>query len=68
MFPICKVEKAYTSGTAKIMFNCREITVRQKIMAALHNANEPACLGPAPAGFVEDELALDLDVLSNDDA
>eukprot|EP00959_Pyramimonas_sp_CCMP1952_P049292 1029769-Pyramimonas_sp.AAC.1 len=50
-FPICRVEKAYKSGSAKVMFTCRDLSIRQKTMAALNNANKPACLGPAPAGF-----------------
>eukprot|EP00959_Pyramimonas_sp_CCMP1952_P141800 2967944-Pyramimonas_sp.AAC.1 len=41
-FPICRVEKAYKSGSAKVMFTCRDLSIRQKIMAALNNANKPA--------------------------
>eukprot|EP00959_Pyramimonas_sp_CCMP1952_P159854 3343428-Pyramimonas_sp.AAC.1 len=68
MFPICKVEKCHKSSTAKIMFTCRDLSTRQKIMAVLNCANKPACLGPAPAGFVEDELALYMDALMSDGA
>ncbi|CAK0852503.1 unnamed protein product, partial [Prorocentrum cordatum] len=57
-FPICKLDKAYKSGQANILFNCRGYEIRQRLMTALRNADKQACVGPAPAGFVEDELTL----------
>ena len=63
MFPICKIEKAYKTGTANILFTCRDQEVRQHILSALHNAEKTACSGPAPAGYVEDELTLWMDAM-----
>ncbi|CAK0902896.1 unnamed protein product, partial [Prorocentrum cordatum] len=63
IFPTCKLEKAYKSGQAKILFNCRDYEIRQSLMTALHNADKQACVGPAPAGFVEDEWTLWMDAL-----
>ena len=66
IFPICKLEKAYKSGQAKILINCRNYDIRSCIMTAFHNAQIPACSGPAPAGFVEDELAMWMDTMMDD--
>ncbi|CAK0866980.1 unnamed protein product [Prorocentrum cordatum] len=59
--PICKLEKAYKSGQAKI--HCRDYESRQHIMTALHNADKATCAGPAPAGSVEGELAFWVEAL-----
>ncbi|CAK0912153.1 unnamed protein product [Prorocentrum cordatum] len=57
-FPLCKLEKTFESGQCKIPFTRRSQEIRQHIMNALHSGNRQACTGPAPARFVEDELAL----------
>ena len=63
---MCKIEKAYPSGTAKILIHCRDTEIRQAIVTEMHNAQKTACSGPAPAGFVEDELAPWLDTMVGD--
>ncbi|CAK0894865.1 unnamed protein product [Prorocentrum cordatum] len=57
-FPLCKLENVFKNGPCKILFTCRSQEIRQHIMNALHNGNRQVCTAPAPAEFVEDELAL----------
>eukprot|EP00959_Pyramimonas_sp_CCMP1952_P376645 7888849-Pyramimonas_sp.AAC.1 len=57
-FALCKLEKAFQGGQCKILSTRRSQEIRQNSTNALHNGKRQVCTGPAPAGFVEDELAL----------
>ena len=67
LFPVCRLEKAFKSGTVKLNSVCRQEKMREDIIAALINLDRSPCTGPAPPGFMEDELEMWVAAFADDE-